>query len=202
MKIKVCGITNTADAHACERNGADALGFVFYNKSKRYIAPENAAEICKALSAFTTTVGVFVHTPVNEVNRIMKQAKLHVAQIIAGDLTPYHEQCEYPFYHCVRIDDDFNFACITIDNGRNILLDTYSKSAYGGTGTKFNWSKIPMQIRHAVILAGGIGEGDLKTIKQTINPYGVDVSSSLEISPGVKDLVKIEQFFKTVNAIR
>ncbi|MBI5727466.1 MAG: N-(5'-phosphoribosyl)anthranilate isomerase, partial [Ignavibacteriales bacterium] len=106
------------------------------------------------------------------------------------------------FYQCLRVDDDFDFARISIDSGRTILLDTYSKSAYGGTGTKFNWNKIPAQLRHEVILAGGIGEGDLMTIKQTINPYGVDVSSSLEISPGVKDLVKIEQFFKTVNAIR
>ncbi|MBI5727445.1 MAG: N-(5'-phosphoribosyl)anthranilate isomerase, partial [Ignavibacteriales bacterium] len=86
MKIKVCGITNTADAHACERNGADALGFILYGKSKRYIVPEKVAEICKLLSAFTTTVGVFVNTPVDEVNRIMQRAKLHVAQIIADDL--------------------------------------------------------------------------------------------------------------------
>lgn len=202
MKIKICGITNLMDALYCEAGGADALGFIFYQGSRRCVAPETAADISSRLSVYTATVGVFVNAPVTEVNLIMKQAKLHTAQIIAEDIAPYREHCDYPFYQCLRVNDDFDFSGVQLEGTRNILLDTYSKSAYGGTGEKFNWSIIPAWLRPAAIIAGGITEADLKIIKHSINPYGVDASSSLELEPGKKDHAKVEKFFKTVKEIR
>lgn len=202
MKVKICGITNKVDALACEANGADALGFIFYAGSKRYVAPETAAGISRMLSVFTNAVGVFVNTPVQEVNRIMKTARMKTAQVIADDFTEYVRDCDYQLLPCYRIPDTFDFATIKINGIRSVLLDTFTNNAFGGTGKQFNWELIPDRLLPYTILAGGIKERDLPQIVRVIHPMGIDVSSALETEPGRKNHELVERFFKTLKEVR
>jgi len=202
VKIKICGITNKEDALAAESFGADAVGFIFYNKSKRYVAPEQAEHIIKTLSLFTTKVGVFVNETFEIINKISKQTGINVVQLHGDDNPDIIKSILLPVIKAFRVDDNFDYNNLNQYQEYLILLDAYSENDYGGTGNKFNWEKIPFEIKNKIILAGGISSDNIEFIYKDINPAAVDLSSSLEITPGKKDKKKMEKFFNTVNLLR
>ena len=202
MKIKICGITNKEDALAAESFGADAVGFIFYNKSKRYVAPEQAEHIIKTLSLFTTKVGVFVNETFEIINKISKQTGINVVQLHGDEYPDIIKSILLPVIKAFRVDDNFDYNNLNQYQEYSILLDAYSENDYGGTGNKFNWEKIPFEIKHKIILAGGISSDNIEFIYKNINPAAIDLSSSLEITPGKKDKKKMEKFFNTVNLLR
>ncbi len=202
MKIKICGITNIEDALAAESFGADAVGFIFYNKSKRYVAPEQAEHIIKTLSLFTTKVGVFVNETFEIINKISKQTGINVVQLHGDDNPDIIKSILLPVIKAFRVDDNFDYNKLNQYQEYSILLDAYSENDYGGTGNKFNWEKIPFEIKNKIILAGGISSDNIEFIYRDINPEAVDLSSSLEITPGKKDKKKMKKFFNTVNLLR
>jgi phosphoribosylanthranilate isomerase len=202
MKIKICGITNIEDALAAESFGADALGFIFYKKSGRYVTPEQAEHIIKTLSPFTTKVGVFVNETFEIINNISIQTSINVVQLHGDENLNIIKSISLPVIKAFQVDDNFDYSKLNQYQKYSILLDAYSDNNYGGTGNKFNWEKIPFEIKNKIILAGGISSENIEFIYKNINPTAVDLSSSLEITPGRKDKMKMEKFFNKVNLLR
>ena len=195
MKIKICGITNIDDAHLCSNLGADAIGFIFYKKSKRYIEPQKASEIIKQLPPFIIKVGVFVNENPQTINEISKEAKLNLVQLHGEETQKDIDIINLPVVKALRVDNNFNYS--TLNNYKNcsFLLDSFDEKEYGGTGKKFMWQNIPEEIKTKIVLAGGIVQKDLEYIFNKIKPYAIDVSSSLEVYPGKKDEQKVIGFF-------
>ena len=202
MKIKVCGITNLDDALLCERYGADAVGFIFYRNSKRYILPSEAARIAKQLSPFTMKVGVFVDEKEDYITKTFELVKLNAVQLHNNDAVIAENEFSYPVIRAFRIKDEFDFNILNNFNDNYFLLDSYSQNELGGTGKSFNWSVIPEKLKHKIILAGGVSSTNIDYIYQSIKPAAVDLSSSLEISPGKKDAEKVKDFFNKFNKYR
>ena len=202
MKIKICGITNSEDALLAEKLGADALGFIIYKKSKRYIPPDVIKSITKGLSPFTTRVGVFVNESPEMRNKVAEETGINVVQLHGNEQPDMATKLFLPAIKAFRVDDNFDFKQLENYRDYPILLDTHSNSEYGGTGQKFNWQLIPDEIQSKIILAGGISVENLEIIFKKIKPAGIDLSSSLENEPGKKDKKKMEEFFYKVNQIR
>ncbi|HSP87546.1 MAG TPA: phosphoribosylanthranilate isomerase [Ignavibacteriaceae bacterium] len=202
MRVKICGITNIKDALLAESLGANAIGFIFHKKSKRYVLPEIATEIIKTLSPFTIKVGVFVNEEPEAINKISSQIKLNVIQL-HGDETPdIIEKIDLPVIKSFRINGVFDFTLLTKYKNVSFLFDSYSKEEYGGTGKIFNWDLIPTELNGNFILAGGITIDNIIEVFSKVKPKAIDVSSSLEKSPGKKDHLKVNEFFKRFNSIR
>jgi phosphoribosylanthranilate isomerase len=202
MKVKICGITNLDDALICEKEGADAIGFIFYKRSKRYILPKDAAEIAEKLSPFTAKVGVFVNEDVSAIAEIAEKTNINMVQLHGDENENYCMQIKLPVIKSFRIKEGFDYDRISKYNNVNYLLDSFVENNYGGTGSSFNWELIPMNLRDKIILSGGISEKNIEYIFKNIFPSAVDLSSSLESKPGKKDEWKVKSFFKKFNSLR
>lgn len=202
MKIKVCGITNTEDALRAEALGADALGFIFYKKSKRYVPPAEVKRITKELSPFTMKVGVFVNESPDMINKISEETGVNTVQIHGNEQPDIISGLLLPAIKAFRVDAEFEFKQLDNYNNYSILLDAHSEKDYGGTGRTFNWEMIPNDIRGRIILAGGISIENIEFIFKKIKPAGIDLSSSLENKPGKKDKEMMKEFFNKTNHLR
>ncbi|GMU94702.1 phosphoribosylanthranilate isomerase [Ignavibacterium album] len=202
MKIKICGITNPADALLCEQLGADAIGFVFYQGSKRHIMPDEAAEIVKQLNPFTIKVGVFVDENPVLINEIVRTVGLNMVQLHGGETPEDISLMNVPAIKSFRVDNNFDFSVLEHYSDSLILLDSFDKEEFGGTGKTFNWSIIPENVKSKIILAGGINSGNIEDVFHKVKPKAIDVSSSLEEFPGKKSKEKVIQFFNKINSIR
>ncbi|WP_456437871.1 phosphoribosylanthranilate isomerase [Desulfurobacterium sp.] len=203
VKIKVCGITNIEDALAAVEAGADAVGFIIFKGSKRYISPLEVRHITKELPPFVTKVGVFVNEDRATVLEILSYANLDFAQL-HGDETP--EYCRYIGKRRVikvfRLKDETEVKRVKdYENVASaILLDTFSQDAFGGTGKTFDWN-IALKVKEAVniplILSGGLNSENVSAAIENIRPYAVDVCSGVESHPGKKDREAVEKFIRT-----
>jgi phosphoribosylanthranilate isomerase len=202
MRVKICGITNVDDALLCAELGADALGFIFYEKSRRYIEYKKAEEIIRSLPAFIAKVGVFVDQDLNEIKNISESIGLNALQLHHEILPAGLEKITSPIIRALRIKPGFDFTEVRSNIKYTYLLDTYSDKLLGGTGEPFNWEIIPVDIRSKIILAGGISIKNIVDVFEKIKPQGVDLSSSLESAPGKKDKNKLIEFFNIVNGLR
>jgi phosphoribosylanthranilate isomerase len=194
MIVKVCGITNREDAQAAVDGGVTALGFIFYEKSPRYIAPEDAARIIERLPATIWKVGVFANASPAEVARIRKVAGLDIVQL-QGDEPPADLPSEGRVWKAMHMDEAFRPAQMDGYRAEAFLLDTASKDAYGGTGRTFDWTKA-IGIGRRIVLAGGLDAENVREAIERVKPWGVDACSRLEISPGRKDHAKVARFLK------
>ncbi|MCF6271528.1 MAG: phosphoribosylanthranilate isomerase [Melioribacteraceae bacterium] len=202
MKIKICGITKLEDAKLCVEYGVDAIGFIFYPKSKRHISSDDAKIIANSLPIFTHKIGVFVNEDANEVNSIAKYVGLSGVQLHGDETVEYISQISHPVIKSFGVNESFNFSLIDSYKDCTILLDVKDSEQYGGTGNSFNWELIPKRIRNEVIIAGGVSPNNINDIHEKINPYGIDLSSSVEVTPGIKDSNKIIEVLKIVNQIK
>jgi len=202
MKVKICGITRIEDALLAEQLGADAIGYIFYKPSKRYVSPESAKVISQKLSAFMLKVGVFVNESMEEINRIAGITQLNLIQLHGDEKPDMISKLALPSIKSFRMDEGFDFSVLDNYKCTNFLFDTFSKNEFGGTGKSFDWSVIPHSIRERIILAGGVSEKNIEEIYTKIKPYAVDVSSSLEESPGKKNHNKMKSFFQIINQLR
>lgn len=202
MKVKICGISRLEDALYAANLGADAIGFILYPKSKRYIKPDDVKNIIKKLPPFIIKVGVFVNENYEYVNKVATDTGLNLVQL-HGDETPeYLSKIMCPVIKAFRISNSFKFNYIERYKDCYYLLDAYDSGSYGGTGKRFKWDIIPENLKNKIILAGGITQEDLEFIENEISPYAIDVSSSIELEPGKKDLVKMTSFFSRLKKIR
>lgn len=208
VKVKICGITNLEDAlHACY-SGADAVGFIIYPKSKRFIKAKEVRKITSQLPPFLTKVGVFVNEDPRDVLEILSYAHLDFAQL-HGDETP--QECEYIGANRVikvfrlRTEEDVEKIRPYAGKVRAILLDTYDSKVYGGTGKPFNW-ELAIKVKEEfpeipLILSGGLNPENVKRAVETVRPYAVDVSSGVEAEAGVKEREKVEAFVKKAKCV-
>jgi phosphoribosylanthranilate isomerase len=195
-KVKICGITNLEDAIASVDFGADALGFVFYAKSPRHIAPAKAAEIVRHLPPFITTVGVFVDEKRERVEETMREAGLDSAQF-HGHESPEDCVISKRAIKAFRVKELGDLEPMAHYKVSAFLLDTYSPGALGGTGQVFNWSiALDAKPMGRIILAGGLTPENVTEAVRMVRPYAVDVASGVESEPGIKDLEKLRLFIQ------
>ncbi len=198
-KIKICGITNLSDALAAVELGVDALGFVFYKPSPRYVKPDTAQKIIAALPAFISMVGVFVDEESELINQITDYCKLDLAQLHGHESPVFCEQIKADTIKAIRIRDRLSLIDIDKYPVKAVLLDSYHKDKIGGTGEVFNWDLAIDAKKYAkIILAGGLDAHNIKQAIDTVRPYAVDVSSGIEQEPGKKDIKKMWAFIESI----
>ncbi len=201
--IKICGITNIEDARKSIELGADALGFVFYEKSPRKITKEKAREIITSIQdpeSSIQPVGLFVDELEEKVNEIASYCNFNILQF-HGDETPdYCKKFPQKIIKAFRIRDKESLVDIPKYEVDYYLLDAYSEELPGGTGRTFNWdlAKEAKEFGKPIILSGGLNPENIIEALKKVSPFGVDVSSGVEASPGKKDLTKLEEFIAKV----
>lgn len=198
IKVKICGITNLDDAVYCVKSGADALGFVFYKKSKRYISPEDARSIINRLPHNVIKVGVFVDEKQKAIRKIARLCKLDFIQL-HGSQTPAfcNRLGRYKIIKAFRIKKDIKNIPLEKYAVVAYLFDTFDRHLSGGTGKAFEWGLLSRIERHGqFILSGGLNIANIKKAIKIVRPDWVDVSSSLEKTPGIKDHLKVKKFIR------
>ena len=200
-RIKICGITNPEDALFAADLGVDALGFVFYPQSPRNIEPKKARKIIQQLPPFLAKVGVFVNETAARVNEIIELTGIDVVQLHGQEAPEYCQRFERKVIKAFRIAPDFDPAQIEVYKVAAYLLDTYLTGICGGTGEVFNWEIAKRAKQYGrIILAGGLNPENIKEAICQVEPYGVDISSGVEIRPGEKDKRKLEQLVLQVRS--
>ena len=198
MRIKICGIILREDAlGACEA-GADALGFIFWQGSKRYIDPDEAKKIVKALPPFVTTVGVFVDERHDKISEIIELVGLDVVQLHGTEPPEFCDTIPRPVIKAFRVTGEEVVSELSRYNVSAYLLDTYREGVPGGTGKTFNWD-LALEAKKSgkpIILSGGLHPGNVAEAIEKVRPYAVDVASGVEKEPGRKDYRKMEKFVK------
>jgi phosphoribosylanthranilate isomerase len=200
VRVKVCGITRYEDAKAAVQLGVDAIGFVFWSKSARYIEPEMAGQIAAQIPPFICTVGVYVDPDLGWVEKTIKAAKLNLLQFHGDESPEFCNQFSHPYIKAIRVKQDTDLLQYAerYKTAKGLLLDTYAADMPGGTGHAFDWRLIPQYLPLPLILSGGLDSSNVSmAIKQT-RPWAVDVSSGVEAAKGIKDEKKIFAFMQGV----
>ena len=199
-RIKYCGITQLSDALEAVRLGVDALGFVFYPPSPRNIEVEQAADIIRQLPAFVSCVGLFVDSSEEFIQQVLQSTAIDTLQFHGNESV---EQCQCygkPYLKAVRMKPGVDLVAVAAEysTAAALLLDSYEKGVPGGTGSSFDWARVPASLTKPVILAGGLSVDNVARAIQTVKPYAVDVSGGIEQSKGIKDAVKMAAFINEV----
>lgn len=198
MRVKICGITNEKDAFAAIEAGADAIGFILYPKSPRYIAPESIWKFSSGFPPFVQRVAVTVNANKEQLDAILEDAEFDAFQL-HGDETPEHCSELWPrrLIKALRLQPNtvIDTESFPVDA---FLLDTPS-SEYGGTGKTFDWGlarEFREKSKKPVILSGGLNPENIAQAIEAVHPYAVDVSSGVELAPGRKDHSKLRDFIQ------
>jgi phosphoribosylanthranilate isomerase len=208
-RVKICGLTNLADAQSAVDAGADFLGFILYPKSPRYVAPATVAQIIQTLQLPTRlpqTVGVFVNTPVAEIIHLLETTGLDLAQLHGDESEADLAQLAGRGYKAVRPADAacapaaLPFTAYPNATTPHLLIDAYHPTLYGGTGHLGDWA-VAEALRQTVprlVLAGGLTPENVPYAIAAVQPWGVDVAGGVEVAPGRKDHVKVRDFVTAV----
>ena len=205
-RIKICGITNQKDADDAIKCGADALGFIFYKKSPRYIGPFKARKIIQSLPPFVTPVGVFVDHKEGAVKEILEHCGLRTAQFHGKETPAYCRRFkkDYTVIKAVRVADKLDERLLRAYDVHAFLLDTYVEGTEGGTGQVFNWelARRAKSLNVPIILSGGLHYNNVAEAISTVGPYAVDVASGVEVQdqPGKKLLRSMQLFCQNAGA--
>ncbi len=205
-KVKICGITNAADAQVAVEAGADAVGFVFYRKSPRRVAADVVKAIVSELPPFVLPVGVFVNEDAKIVRDLMDECGLALAQLHGDEPASYCERLGRPILKAIRLRDRGSFLALAEFQGRaqvrGFVVDAFSEEAYGGTGQTTDWTLAAEAAKAAkILLAGGLTPENVGEAIEKVRPYGVDVSSGVEASLGKKDPEKVRAFIRAVRGV-
>lgn len=195
MILKVCGITKPEDAAAAIANGATAIGFNFYSRSPRYIAPEHAALIA---TRGVRRVGVFVNETVARIEEIARIAALDIAQL-HGDELPSDYPAAITVWKAARIDEAFRLERYEQTPAEALLLDGPAADLYGGAGKAFDW-RLASRFTKRIIIAGGLDASNVARAIAIAHPWGVDACSRIESAPGIKDHQKMTDFLLAAKA--
>ncbi|MDB4040739.1 phosphoribosylanthranilate isomerase [Methylophilaceae bacterium] len=200
-KIKICGITNPKNAIEAAKLGVDALGFVFFSESPRYIEPKKAREIIDLMPSFISRVGLFVNASKKEVLLAISESRINMLQFHGDEDENFCNQFDLPYIKAISLKDGINLLeyCQAFSSSSAILIDTYSQEVRGGTGKTFNWDLIPKNLPSPLIIAGGLHSDNVSSLIHSVNPYGVDVSGGVELVKGIKDHKMMKNFVLGVN---
>jgi len=202
-QVKICGVTNVADALMAAEAGADLIGLNFYEKSPRYISLATAAEISRALSPFVLRVGVFVNPEAEQVMEAIAACGLNLLQFHGDEDSDFCTQFGLMSVKALRVRDAESLQKLESFNTDAFLLDAYSKSGLGGTGEKFNWELAveAQKFGKPIFLAGGLTPENVADAVQQVRPFAVDVSSGVESAPGKKDAAKVRAFIVAAKSV-
>jgi phosphoribosylanthranilate isomerase len=209
IRVKICGMTRLADALCAVQAGVDGLGFIFYAKSPRAIAPEAAKAIIEQLPPLVDAVGVFVNEEPKRVTSLVRECGLSYVQLHGTESPAYCRELAAlitpsKLLKAIRVGAQTTAAEVAVyrDVVQGYLLDTYQKNIVGGTGQPFDWGLIDrLQLTKPFLLAGGLDAGNIREALEQVQPYGVDANSGLEDAPGVKNHEQMRRFISTVRAI-
>ncbi|MDP3139091.1 MAG: phosphoribosylanthranilate isomerase [Burkholderiaceae bacterium] len=198
--VKICGITRLEDALTAARCGAHAIGFVFHRPSPRYVPPEKAGAIIRALPPFVTTVALFVDAQPQQVREALSQAPVNLLQFHGAETPEYCRQFGLPYMKAVRVRTGVDLLQYASDyqDAKALLLDAYVDGVHGGTGATFDWDLIPQGLALPVVLSGGLNSANVTGAIRKVRPWAVDVSSGVEAGKGIKDAAKIAAFISGV----
>jgi phosphoribosylanthranilate isomerase len=202
MEIKICGITNMEDAVMAFAYGADALGFIFYEKSPRYVSPETAMRIIRNLPDDISKVGVFVNHDIHAVRQIYEFCGLDLIQL-HGDESPAYcrEFSQSILIKAISPRNEEDLGIVKRYGVKAVIIDARESGLYGGTGKKSNWElAVKLKEMHLLVLSGGLNAGNILEGIRTVSPHAVDVNSGVELSPGKKDPKQVQSMIETVHA--
>lgn len=198
-RIKICGITREQDLAAVVAAGADAVGFVFYPLSPRYLPLERAAALAGRVPPFVSSVGLFVNPDPGLVREVLAAAPVDLLQFQGEEPPDFCEQFGRPYVKVARMRPGLDLVefARAYASARGLLLDAYVEG-YGGAGQSFDWSLVPGNLPLPIVLAGGLTAENVGSAIGRLRPWAVDVSSGVELSKGIKDAVKIAAFIAAV----
>lgn len=198
-RIKICGITRPEDLRAAVELGADALGFVFYPPSPRFLDNARAIDLARGLPPFVTLTGLFVNEDVTTVRRIIETVPLQLLQFHGEEDAAYCRQFGLPYIKAARIRPGLDLVeyAASFPDARGLLLDAFVEG-YGGAGKTFDWRLIPDGLPLPLIVSGGLDAANVGEAIRTLRPWAVDVSSGVESGKGIKDVAKIAAFITGV----
>ncbi len=202
-RIKICGLTRAADVAAAVALGADALGFVQYRRSPRYVDRRQLALLLREVPAFVTPVLLFVNAPEDQIRAALEVAPNALLQFHGDETEPECARFERPYLRAVRMGKGVDLLdCAAVFAGAVALLADAPAEGYGGGGQAFDWSRLPPpEARHKpIVLAGGLNADNVGAAIRAVRPYAVDVASGVEEKPGVKSAEKLKRFFAAVRA--
>jgi phosphoribosylanthranilate isomerase len=205
MKIKICGITNKEDALNAVALDVDAIGFIFYEHSPRYVTPEVVEEIMLDLPPFIHTVGVFVNSSFDYIEQIRKRCKLNVCQLHGSETPDFCLPFKSQLIKAISVKDTEDLAVIPKYKGvvSSILLDTKVENVHGGTGKTFDWG-LALEAKEydvPLILSGGINEDNIEKAITMVQPYAIDLCSGVENEPGKKDYNKMKHLIDIFHSV-
>ena len=211
-RIKICGLTREDDVRTVAAAGADAIGFVFYQPSPRYVAPEQAAGLIAHVPPFVSTVALFVNASTEHVHAVLRTARVSLLQFhgdeSAAQCAEAADACARPFLRAFRVKPDTSAADLLEYEHlyrrasawfSGLLLDTFV-DAYGGAGKVFDWSLIPKELAPRVVLSGGLSAHNATNAVLRVRPCALDVSSGVEAGKGIKDARLVGEFIAAVRA--
>jgi phosphoribosylanthranilate isomerase len=198
--VKICGVTRIEDALAAASFGAHAIGLVFYRPSPRYVEPDAAARIVRALPPFVTPVALFVDAAEDEVRESAARAGVRLLQFHGAETPDFCARFALPYMKALRVKPGVDLLQYARDfsGAKALLLDAFQEGLHGGTGAVFDWSLIPPSLPLPIVLSGGLTPGNVKEAVRRVRPCAVDVSSGVEASKGIKDPAKIAAFIQGV----
>lgn len=200
MKIKVCGLKKKENIAQLELDKIDMLGFIFYNKSPRYLGPGERSILADIEHS---KVGVFVNEDMNQVIEIAQQCQLDYVQLHGSESPAYCDQIAQiiPYFKAFSVDNNFDFDQIEEYNSAELLVLDAKGDSYGGNGVKYDWNLIEKyKGKTPFLVSGGIGPDDVEAIKSFNHPSfaGIDINSGFEIKPGLKDTNLVNKFTKQI----
>ena len=206
-RVKICGITRCEDAQLAVDAGVDAIGLVFYEKSPRYVKIPQAAKISRSIPAFVSRVALFKDADEHMVLSVLQQVEIDLIQFHGSEPVEFCEQFSRPYIKALGMKSpacDVNYLITNAEryqSAKALLLDGHAPGEAGGTGESFDWTSVSA-VDKAIVLAGGLSADNVKQAIEILHPFAVDVSSGVELSPGIKDKDKIAAFMKQVSLSR
>jgi len=208
LRVKICGITNLSDARYCAGAGADYLGFIQSEASPRYVLPDSAREIIEWVAG-VKTVGVFVNAEVEQLNEVTSSVGFDIVQLHGDESADYCSFVRRPVIKVFRIRNEDDPAELRerlhpyIPHVSAFLFDTFVDNHPGGTGRTFSWETVSdLDLDIPVFLAGGLNPANVAAAVETVRPFGLDISSGVEQSPGAKDLEAVDELFTALAPFR
>ena len=198
-RIKICGLTRPQDVAEAVAAGADALGFVFYEASPRFVTPEQAQALVREMPPFVTPVGLFVNASPSWIDNVLEAIPSLVLQFHGDETVLQCQQSVRPYLRAARMTPDLNLLDFAQEysDAQALLLDAHVQG-YGGAGKVFDWSLIPPNVSRPLVLSGGLHAKNVIQGIMQVRPWAVDVSSGVESAKGIKDAALIYQFCTAV----
>lgn len=200
-RIKICGFTRPEDALAAAELGADAVGLVFYEKSKRAVTIGAAQEIVRALPPFVSAVALFVNETAENIENVLAAVPIDIIQFHGDEPPEFCRGFARPYIKAVRVQNtaDIIAACETYPDARAVLFDAHIEGEYGGTGHSFDWQMLPQNLNGHWILSGGLTPENVAEAVRITGAQAVDVSSGVESAAGIKSVEKMAEFIRRLS---